>query len=72
MPPAGSVAKFILSHFSGQHDVTKSLEIGHLTKIIKHCLCFESGFRNGTSGNVMPRVMNVDKNPAYPAAVRGV
>ena len=44
----GSVAKFIFEPFSGRNDVMKSLEIGHLVKIIKHCICFESGFRNGT------------------------
>jgi hypothetical protein len=42
----GSVAKFIFDPFSARHDVMKSLEIGHLVKIIKHC--FEGGFRNGT------------------------
>ena len=26
----------------------------------------------GASGNAMPRVMNVDKNPAYPAAVEAL
>ena len=26
----------------------KSLEIGHLVKIIKNCICFEGGFRSGT------------------------
>lgn len=44
----GSAAKFIFEPFSGRHDVMKSLEIGHLVKIIKHCLCFEGSFRNGT------------------------
>jgi hypothetical protein len=48
----GSVAKFIFEPFSRRHDVTKSLEIGHLVKIIKHCLCFEGGFRNGTIRSV--------------------
>jgi hypothetical protein len=44
----GFRAKFIFEPFSAWHDVMKSLEIGHLVKIIKHCSCFEGGFRNGT------------------------
>jgi PAS domain S-box-containing protein len=44
----GSVAKFIFESFSGRRDVMKSLEIGHLVKIIKRCICFEGGFPNGT------------------------
>ena len=31
----------------------KSLEIGHLVKIIKHCICFEDGCRNGTDQRVL-------------------
>jgi lambda family phage portal protein len=56
---SGSVAKFIFEPFSGRHDVMKSLEIGHSKKIIKHCICFESGFRNGTQQSLaasLPRV----------------